>query len=239
MHARRQLSGMPSIAVVIGAFLMAGCATQQESNDSAPAARATKTAATVARPLTTAQLKALTFKEGEVPQAREGAIPVQEPQPESDQNSFPPVSDPACQTVLDHSDAKAASARVVQIFNWKNDIWPGSSTLASYEDTKAQSSFEQLEEGLKKCRSFTGTGYVGEYRAKLIVENAPHVGDEAVSYRIKIPLGDDGARDEQHIVVRVGSVIATFTRLDVGGSSSFPSDLIHTQVERLRTAQRI
>ena len=185
-----------------------------------------------------AQLKAVTFREGEVPQAREGAIPVQEPQPESGQGSFPPVSDPACQTVLENSAAKGASAHVGQIFNWKDDIWPGTSRLASYEGTKAETSFDQLQQALKTCRSFTGTGYVGEYRAKLIIETAPHVGNEAVSYRLTTPVNDDQIRDEQHTVVRVGSTIATFTMLNVGGSSSFPTDLIHKQVERLETVQR-
>jgi hypothetical protein len=73
-----------------------------------------------------------------VPQAREGAIPVQEPQPETGQESFPPVSDPACQTVRENSAAKDASAYVGQTFNWKGDIWPGTSTLASYEGTEAE-----------------------------------------------------------------------------------------------------
>jgi hypothetical protein len=184
------------------------------------------------------QLKAVTFREGEVSQAREGAIPVQEPQPESGQGSFPPVSDPACQTVRENSAAKGASAHVGQIFNWKDDIWPGTSTLASYEGAKAENSFDQLQQGLKKCRSFTGTSYVGEYRAKLIVESAPHVGEEAVSYRITTPVNDNQIRNEQYTVVRVGSAIATFTMLNVGGSSSFPTDLIQKQVERLKTAQR-
>ncbi|WP_279635471.1 hypothetical protein [Streptomyces diastatochromogenes] len=41
------------------------------------------------------------------------------------------MSDPACQAVLDARDAKGAFARISQIFNWKNSIWPGGSTLAS------------------------------------------------------------------------------------------------------------
>nr|WSY53440.1 hypothetical protein OG999_27145 [Streptomyces sp. NBC_00886] len=226
--------------MVIGAFLAAGCATHQESGDASDAAdtaRTTQPAAAVARPLTTAQLTALAFQEGEVPQAREGTMAVQEPQPESTEASSPPVSDPACQTVLEVSNAKGAYSHIGQIFNWKNDIWPGTSTLASYEGAKARTSFDRLRDGLKSCRSFSGIDYVGTYRAKLIPANAPRVGDEAVRYRITTPVEDDRIRDEQYTVVRVGSVIATFTMLDVGGSSSFPSDLINKQVERLRAAQ--
>jgi hypothetical protein len=33
-------------------------------------------------------------------------------------------------------------------------------------------------------------------------------------------------------------VIVTFQRMNIGGSSSFPEDLIDEQVERLREAQR-
>lgn len=227
-------------AVVIGSFLIAGCATHQQSsgsNGSTDTARTTQPAAAAARPLTTAQLTALAFKEGEVPQAREGTMAVQQPRPESTESSSPPVSDPACQTVLEISNAKGAYAHVGQIFNWKNDIWPATSTLASYTGTTARTSFDQLRESLTSCRSYTGTDYVGTYRAKLIPVSAPRVGDEAVRYRITTPVEEGRIRDEQYTVVRVGSALATFTMLDVGGSSSFPSDLINKQVERLRTAQ--
>ena len=226
--------------VVIGSFLMAGCTTDQQSSGSGGSpetARTTQPAAAVARPLTTAQLTALAFKEGEVPQTYEGTTAVQEPQPKSTESSSPPVSDPACQTVLEISNAKGSYAHIGQVFNWKNNILPGSSTLASYEGTEARSSFGRLRESLKTCRSFTGTGYVGKYRAKLVPTSAPRVGDEAVTYRVTIPMENDQIRDEQYTVVRVGSTVAIFTMLDVGGSSSFPSDLIDKQVERLRAAQ--
>jgi hypothetical protein len=53
----------------------------------------------------------------------------------------------------------------------------------------------------------------------------------------------DGAqpadRNERYTVVRVGTVIVTFTKLNVGGSAKFPADLVSRQVERLRAAQHL
>ncbi|MGI5401314.1 hypothetical protein ACQEVG_18060 [Streptomyces sp. CA-135486] len=187
-----------------------------------------------------AQLKTLTFKEGEVPQASEGGIAVQEPERKSDQRSFPPVSVPACQTMLDIRSGKRASAVVLQVFNWKGDIWPGGSTLAAYEDGKARQAFVQLKQALGSCRSYEGQGWVGNFKTTLKTEQAPQIGDEAVRFREIIPMGPEqpGDRNEQITVVRTGNTIVTFRMLNVGGSSSFPPDLINKQVGRLRNAQR-
>jgi hypothetical protein len=47
-----------------------------------------------------------------------------------------------------------------------------------------------------------------------------------------------GDRNEQFTVVRAGNTIATFRKLNIGGSASFPADLVNRQVERLQNAQR-
>lgn len=238
------LSGTPrrkatSTVLAVGALVMCGCSSQQEAGASAHPSKSTASAPAHARPLTTVQLKQLAFKEGEVPQAREGGIPVTEPEPEGTGRSFPPVSDPACQTIIDISSGQGASARVFQTFNWKGDIWGGGSTLASYEDGKAEEAFAKLEQALASCRSFEGEGYGGKFKATVVVEGAPQVGDEAVSFRESIPMGPEyrGDRNEQYIVVRAGNTIAAFTRLNVAGSSSFPSALVNRQVDRLSNAQ--
>ncbi|MFD3379065.1 MULTISPECIES: hypothetical protein [unclassified Streptomyces] len=191
-------------------------------------------------PLTRAQLRTLTFKEGEVTGVHEAGIPVQDPQPKEDQRSFPPVSDPACQTMLDIRSGKRASTVVLQIFNWKGDIWGGGSTLAAYEDGKAQQAFTQLKQALGSCRSYEGTGWVGKFKATLTTEQAPGVGDEGVRFRETIPMGSEypGDRNEQFTVVRAGNTIVTFRKLNIGGSASFPTDLVNRQVERLQNAQR-
>lgn len=82
-----------------------------------PCLRATASVKAAVAPLTRARLRALTFKDGEVAGAQEGGIPVQDPQPKEEQRSFPPVSDPTCQTVLDIRDGERASTVVLQIFN--------------------------------------------------------------------------------------------------------------------------
>ncbi|WP_328887917.1 hypothetical protein [Streptomyces sp. NBC_00316] len=142
--------------------------------------------------------------------------------------------------MIDIRSGRWASARIVQTFNWKNDIWPAGSTLASYEDGEADQSFMELKQALASCRSYEGEGYAGKFKATVAVEAAPPVGDEAVSFREIIPMGREnpGDRDEQFIVVRVGNTIVEFTMLNVGGSSSFPTELVSRQVDRLRNAQR-
>jgi hypothetical protein len=41
-----------------------------------------------------------------------------------------------------------------QLFNWKNNIFPGGSTLASYDGKGAQRAYQQLKDALSSCRSF-------------------------------------------------------------------------------------
>jgi hypothetical protein len=238
------------VVLAAGALWAGGCATGQVPDGAARAPDAGASADTAARPLSAKQLKALSLRNAEVPQVRPGEIPVQEHRPQAGRPSFPPVSDPACQEVIEVSGGEDAFAAVRQVFNWKDDIWGGSSILASYKGTKAQEAFARLRAGVETCTSYSGTGYVGKFRARLAVESPPRVGDEAVSYRTVVPLedhllgvevatGEELLREEQTVVVRVGATIATFTMLDVGGSASFPTDLIDTQVERLKSAQRL
>ncbi|MFF7204473.1 hypothetical protein [Streptomyces sp. NPDC008141] len=191
-------------------------------------------------PLTRAQLRAVAFKEGEVAGTHEAGNPVLDPEPKEEQRSFPPVSDPACQAVLDIRGGERASAVVFQEFNWKGDIWGGGSTLAAYEDGKAQQAFARLKQALGTCRSYEGTAWMGKFKTTLTVVQPLIVGDESVRFLETIPMGPEhpGDRNEQFTVVRAGDTIVTFRKLNLGGSASFPSDLIHRQVERLREAQR-
>ncbi|MFL9683741.1 hypothetical protein [Streptomyces sp. KL110A] len=189
-------------------------------------------------PLTTAQLKGLAFKDGEVPQAHR-PMAVQEPQPEGSGRSFPPISVPACQPLRDARNGEGSIAHVFQIFNWKKNIMGGSSILASYEEGEAERRFAELKQALTTCRSYEGEGYVGRFEVSVRTEAAPRVGDEAVAFREIIPMKPERIdRNEQFVVVRTGNTIATFTELSAGKGLSFPTELISLQVERLREAQR-
>ncbi|MFD3752089.1 hypothetical protein ACFWVT_17970 [Streptomyces cyaneofuscatus] len=188
-------------------------------------------------PLTVAQLKSLTLKIGEVPQARE-PLDVQEPLPEGSGRSFPPVSVPACRPLIDVRQGKMSSAQVFQLFNWKKNIMGGTSSLASYEGGQAERRFAELKRSLATCRHYEGEGFVGPYRATVITEAPPEFGEEAVSFREIVPMGPKaGDRNEQYVVVRTGNTIATFTELSIGKDLFFPPELIIRQVERLRNAQ--
>lgn len=136
-------------------------------------------------------------------------------------------------------DSETASAFVLQIFNWKENIMGGGSTLAAYEGAKAKDAFQQLQDSLKTCNAFTGVGLVGNFNATITVEQAPDVGDEALSFHLTMPLPDGGGlRDEHHVFVRTGNITASFQELNVGQKAEFPLDLIKKQVDRLSNAQR-
>ncbi|WP_028808007.1 hypothetical protein [Streptomyces canus] len=226
-------------ATVVGVLLASGCGSAQEPKSVAEASSATASDKAAVAPLTMAQLKDLAFKDGEVPQAHE-PIEVQEPRPQGSGQSFPPISVPACQPLIDIRNGKRSSAHVFQIFNWKKNIMGGSSTLASYEEDKAEQRFAELKKALATCRSYEGEGYVGPFKVKVTTETPPQVGEEAVAFWETIPVGPEQpeARNEQFIVVRTGNTIAAFSELSVGARLSFPVELISRQVERLHNAQQ-
>lgn len=241
VRARRLL---PALGTVMAGVLMAsGCSAGPAAGPDPVTARATASAEATVAPLTRAQLRALTLEESEVAGVYEAGLSLQDPPPKEERRSFPPVSDPTCQTMLDIRDGEHASTVVVQVFNWKGDIYGGDSTLAAYEDGKAQQAFAQLKQALGSCRSYEGTGWVGKFKAALTMEQAPDVGDEAVRFRETIPVTSTGferpsMRNEQFTVVRAGNAIVTFRKLNVDGRASFPADLVERQVERLQDAQR-
>ncbi|MGW4440889.1 hypothetical protein ACWELO_35105 [Streptomyces sp. NPDC004596] len=91
-----------------------------------------------------------------------GRLAVLDPQPKEERRSFPPVFDPTCQTMRDIRNEEGASTVVLQVFNWKGDIWGGGSMLAAYEDGAAKQAFTQLKQALDSCRSYEGTGWDGK-----------------------------------------------------------------------------
>ncbi|MFF3766408.1 hypothetical protein ACFYYR_20320 [Streptomyces sp. NPDC001922] len=221
-----------SHAVIAGLLVVSGCSTEEAA--SRPTATPTTEAPSrPSRPVLTAeQLKALALRDSEVPQAE--SVPVQDPVPEGERRNSPPVSDASCQRIFEVHNAENASAVVLQIFNWKKNIMGGGSTLASYDEAMAEGSFQQLHYSITNCKSFTGVGPDGKFKAKITFEKAPDVGDEALSFHLIIPLPDGrGLRDEHHVFVRTGNVTASFEELNVGEKAQFPLGLITKQVDRL------
>lgn len=190
--------------------------------------------------LTSAGLMALTFKDGEVPQVSEGVVPAEVFATEGWESKFPPASTPYCQFVLEVRSGGSASAGVSQVFNWKDSIFAGSSIIAAYPAGRAESEFDRLRDSLGRCESYEGEGYAGDYRARIEEKSTAGFGDESVTFLEIIPMDqpeDPRERMEQFTVVRVGAVIATFKRYDLGRTTPFPAGLIKEQVERLAEAQ--
>lgn len=239
MQARTTWLTTRAVATVTGVVLASGCAPAQEPKAAAEASSTIPSAKAQAEPLTMAQLKELAFKDGQVPQAHE-PITVREPPLKGSQRSFPPISVPACQPLIDIRNGEGSFAHVFQIFNWKKNIMGGSSTLASYKEDEAEQRFAEVKQALTTCRSYEGESYVGPFKATVRAETPPQVGEEALAFREIIPIEPDqpGDRNAQYIVVRTGNTIATFSELSVGADLSFPTELISRQVERLRNAQQ-
>lgn len=246
MQARTTRLTTRAAATFIGLALASGCATAQEPEATAEVSPTTPSATTPsvrarAEPLTTAQLKDLAFKDGEVPQAHEPlSVQAQAPPPEGSERSFPPISVPACRPLIDVRSGEGSFAHVFQVFNWKKNIMGGSSTLASYEGDEAEQRFAALRQALTTCRSYEGEGYAGPFEVTVRTETPPQVGEEALAFREISPVESDSLGDssEQFIVVRTGNTIATFSELSVGPDLSFPTELIRRQVERLKDAQQ-
>ena len=227
-----------ALILTAGALVTVACSSDTGARKTAGAGKSTASVEASLVSLTKVQLKALTFKEREVPQVREGGISLKELATEDGEPSFPPVSNPSCEAMRDIRHGENASTVVSQVFNWEGDIYPAYSTIAAYKDGKARRVFAELEQALGACRSYSGEGYAGNYKLAVKVEKDPDVGDEAVRFRETTPFRDLGERDEQFTLVRSGNVIVTFQALNIGGSSYFPEELIDKQVERLREAQR-
>lgn len=185
-------------------------------------------------------LKSLALTAEEVPGNR--GVEVREAASGSE-STFPPVSVTSCQTLVDFLRADGASASVTQVFNWEKDTSGGQSTLSYYGVDEAERAFQRVREALKKCGSYSGEGYAGEYTAHVAVSQAPEVGDEAVAFHeaTSVKSLDDAesmTADSEYVCVRTGGAVVVFNKSGYGSDVKFPRQLIEKQVDRLDEAQR-
>lgn len=238
MHARVRMSAPALLGLLVAAGLTgcSGTSGTSDANGTAGASGATASTTVAAAPLIEGELRALVLQEGDVPQARPGGMSVQDPLDPADRPSFEPASDPDCATVHDVLGADTASAVVHQVINWKDGIFPGDVTLASYEEPEAERLFARLERALGACHTYRGDGWTGAYTSTMKAQKAPQLGDGALQFREYSDL-EGRRRDALSIVVRTGGVIALYSALDVGRTPNFPTEVIALQTERLRDAQ--
>ncbi|MFD9359065.1 hypothetical protein [Streptomyces sp. NPDC060031] len=239
----RRAFGLP--ALIAGAALaLVGCEVDPGKAASEPAppelASASPSApAYASRPLTAEQLVAAALPAGRSPDAYGHPVSVRKPGV-SGRKSEP--SDPACGRMLAAAHARQPSrpapAVAEQTFNWRGDIYGGNSTLASYGNSGAVAAFAEVSEGLSTCRYYEGEGPTTTYKGTVTVDPAPRLGDEAVQFEVTAPT-EGGTHVTQYTVVRAGSVVATFTKMSVGGLDvrAFPPALIAQQISLLQQAQ--
>ncbi|MFI8392412.1 hypothetical protein [Streptomyces sp. NPDC085540] len=239
---------MPTL-VAVTTLAVAGCTANPSKPASAPApsapaaaspsAESPSAAASVSRTLTAEELVAAALPTEEGPDSDGHPVAVRKPRAKDRKSE---VSDPACAGMLEaaHAQRPSQPSPVVadQTFNWKNDINGGSSTLASYGNSGAVAVFAEVREGLSSCRYFESPGPSTTYEGTVTVGTAPQLGDEAVQFEITAP-SEMGPHVTQYTVVRTGSVIATFTKLSVGGRDvpAFPPAMIAQQISLLQQAQ--
>lgn len=243
----RRTSGLPAL-VALTTLAVAGCSANPSKPASAPtpsapaaspSAASPSAAASVSRPLTAEQLVAAALPTEEGPDSYGHPVAVREPGGKDRKSE---VSDPACARMLEAAHARRPSRPspvvAVQTFNWKDDVNGGDSTLASYGNSGAVAVFAEVREGLSACRYFESPGPSTTYEGTVTVDPAPQLGDEAVQFEITAP-SEMGPHVTQYTVVRTGSVIATFTKLSVGGRDvrAFPPAMIAQQISLLQQAQ--
>ncbi|MFB7173091.1 hypothetical protein ACFCYM_20035 [Streptomyces sp. NPDC056254] len=235
---------MPAL-VAVATLAVAGCGADPgkpafEPARPAPVAASVSpsAAASASRPLTAEQLVAAALPQ-ESPDADRHPVSVREPQVVDWKDQ---TSDPACRQLLAAAHARRPSqpapAVVDQTFNRENDNG-GRSTLASYGNSGAVAVFEEVREGLSTCRYYESPAPTTPYKGTVTVDTAPKLGDEAVQFEITAPT-EVGPHVTQYTVIRTGSVVATFTKLSVGGRDirAFPPSMIAQQVSLLQQAQR-
>ncbi|WP_190037621.1 hypothetical protein [Streptomyces fructofermentans] len=229
------LSARAALSLLTAAALT-GCSTADGSPTAAEGKGPSASPTTRARPLTEAELRSLSLREADLPEVEPGRIAFEDRSDTSDAPSFKPASDPDCQTVHDIRYARAAPTVVRQVMTWKDGIFPGQVTLASYRGGVAERLFAELERAAGSCNTYRGDGRTGAYTSTMKTQKAPNAGDEAVQFR-EYSTVELGKRDELFIVVRTGSTIATYNSLEVGRVATFPTEPIIDQAERLRAAQ--
>ncbi|MFD6115494.1 hypothetical protein ACFWG0_36155 [Streptomyces yangpuensis] len=236
-------SGGPAL-VAVAALAVVGCgagpgkpASELAPPEPASASVSPSALASASRPLTAEQLVSAALPQ-ESPDEDWHPVSVREPQV-SDRDYQ--VSDPACRQLLAAAHARRPSqpapAVVGQTFNWEDDNG-GASTLASYGNSGAVAVFAEVREGLSTCRYYESPAPTTTYKGTVTVGPAPRLGDEAVQFEITAPT-EVGPHVTQYTVVRTGSVIATFTKLSVGGRDirAFPPAMIAQQISLLQQAQ--
>lgn len=231
------LSRRATFGIALALVLTASACSADQASRSAQVSPAAKGSGSPRPPLTGAEIDAVVLRAIEIPGA--GHSPVRVLDPKQAQPTFPPVSDPSCQRILDVLGASTASALVIQEINWHDPVAHGSAKLASYNGAGAQQAFRLLHDALPVCKQYSGVKYTGKYRAKLTARKSPAFGDEAISFHITYPEPElGGFIDAHYVVVRTGSVIAAFNDSRAGKKAKFPTEHVTEQVNRLRAAQR-
>ncbi|MFD0306376.1 hypothetical protein [Streptomyces sp. NPDC127119] len=204
-----------TFGIALTLFLAVSACSADQTSRSAEGPPAVKGSSSPRPPLTGAEIEAVTLRALEIPGA--GHSPVRVLDPKLAQPTFPPVSNPSCQRILDVLNASTASALVVQDISWQDPIANSSATLASYSGAGAQQAFRLLRDALPICKQYSGVNYTGKYRAELTARTSPAFGDEAVSFHITYPETElGGFVDTHHVVVRTG-VLSRFSPTRVRG----------------------
>lgn len=159
-----------------------------------------------------------------------------------------PIAPAACQPVYDairYRTAYPATARVVQAAEdiSQEDGQQTLITLASYATTTAARAVSDLHRSLGTCTAFQGIPGADEYTYKNVKALPdPHLGDEAVSYRMTKSVRGEAASmvpstQEIYVVVRIGATLVTFSSFSIpeqdGEPAQIPQQVLTAQLKKL------
>ncbi|MFJ4410743.1 hypothetical protein [Streptomyces sp. NPDC088910] len=159
-----------------------------------------------------------------------------------------PIAPAACQPVWDvirYRTAYPATGRVVQTAEdtSQDNGQQTSIILASYTPTTASLAISDLHQALRKCTAFKGIPGDTEYTYNNLKELPdPHLGDEAISYRMTRTLRGKAATmvpptQHSYIVVRIGATLITFSSFGVSKENDkdtqIPLPVLAAQIKKL------
>ncbi|MEU7646772.1 hypothetical protein [Streptomyces huasconensis] len=183
--------------------------------------------------MTTARLKSLLLRDGQVPGLY--GMTVQAPAPRYEPRVM--TKGAGCQDVLDMLVAQHAATSVIQDFWWDKDRWGGRTWLAAYAGNGAAAWFRRFEAGLRKCGTLAVPMPEGRINSRVAVRTSPSLGDEAVAFELSTDGSGGRTLTDHHVLVRVGSLTVHVSDRDARRPPRLPLDVVvGRQLDRIGRA---
>lgn len=236
-----RVRGTVVVAAMAGVLMgtLGACASEDDPAASAPREKSRWQTESPSR----TQLKKLLLSRSELPESLQQRYT--QIFPTVDGGGRQVASKRACQPLADALPGRLGGARASakQRYAATPEEFVGVG-LASYGSrAKAAAAMSELKSAVAACTSPFRIGTNAEdddpYRG-VKKKAAPGEGDQALVYYLRAVSDTDGREFPMlHVQVRVGTVVASFTRYGTyrGGDNTIPSDLVKTQVDKIQASE--